>query len=179
AYCAAGAGGVQALDAATGEPLGERRPFSLGGTTHSLDAHPDGRTLAVGQVLAGRWDLGSGEQVGVPLRHREAVSALRWSPCGRLLLAGTRDGTARLWHPASGKAVGPALLHAGPVTDAAWSRDGRLAGTATWGMEAKVWPAPSRMEGDVARRIEALTGTALGDDGILRDLKAEEWRERR
>src|SRR5712692_2414378 len=58
--------------------------------------------------------------------HRYAVTAVMFSPDGRLLATAGADKTARLWQVASGEPVRTLSGHAGWVWAVAFSPDGRL-----------------------------------------------------
>jgi WD40 repeat protein len=71
--------------------------------------------------------------------HRDEVLSVAFSPDGKQLLTGSRDGDARIWNLSNGAAT---VLrgHGGPVFDANFSSDGQwivTAGPTTAG----VWPA--------------------------------------
>jgi hypothetical protein len=57
----------------------------------------------------------------------EAVSLLRWSPCGSYLLAGSASGGFRLWETATWFSAGwtGGAPGGGALVDAAWAPDGR------------------------------------------------------
>jgi hypothetical protein len=50
-----------------------------------------------GDDTARLWDVATGWPIGPPLIHQHWVSAASFSPDGRRILTGSRDGTARLW----------------------------------------------------------------------------------
>jgi WD40 repeat protein len=41
--------------------------------------------------------------------HKNWVLCIAWSPDGKLLLSGSKDGELRLWEPTTGKAIGNPL----------------------------------------------------------------------
>ncbi len=88
---------------------------------------PDGKTLALANVVAIRqYDVASGKMLGLPMfGHNNTVSAMAYSPDGKLLASGGMDSIVRLWDSATGQPVGVPLL--GPshgVADLSFSPDG-------------------------------------------------------
>src|SRR5262249_10684968 len=49
------------------------------------------------------WDLGTGQVCRVLKGHKEAVGVVQFSPDGKLLVSGGRDGTVRFWSPSTGQ----------------------------------------------------------------------------
>ncbi len=70
---------------------------------------PDGKTVLTGSAdkTARLWDAATGQPIGPPLPHRDAVQAVAFSPDGKTVLTGSDDRTARLWDvpdPVEGRA---------------------------------------------------------------------------
>jgi WD40 repeat protein/tRNA A-37 threonylcarbamoyl transferase component Bud32 len=93
---------------------------------------PDGQTALTGgkDKVARRWDAGTGQPIGRPLRHNHPVWAVSFSPDGRTILTGAGDaekheGEVRLWDAATGQPLGPPLPHPDEVHATAFSPDGR------------------------------------------------------
>jgi WD40 repeat protein len=126
--------------------------------TISLVYSPDGRWLAAGtgkRVTV--WEVASGKVVRTLHGHDRSVTAVRFSPEGRRLASGGRDGRVVVWEFATGK--NSLVVHRGPderVADLAWSRDSNrlfsvhVLEPATpqfkpklWGMEVRVWEPPT------------------------------------
>ncbi len=100
------------------------------------------------------------------------VTAVAFSPGGKLLATAEGDGTVRLWNPATEQAVG-APLRAGTstisgVTAVAFSPDGRLLATADADGTLRVWN-PAGGQAPLATRtvIGGVNGVAFSPDGKL------------
>jgi WD40 repeat protein len=103
---------------------------------------PDGK---VGAIISGNalqlWETNTVQPYGEPLQHEDEVWAAAFSPDGKLLASGLKNGTARLWDIASRQPFGP-LLKAGipeGVITFAFSPDGKLLADGTWGWQAHVF----------------------------------------
>jgi WD40 repeat protein/serine/threonine protein kinase len=59
------------------------------------------------------------------LEHRGSITAVAFSPDGKTILTGSKDGTARLWDVATSKPVGVSLNHKSSVTAVAFGYDGK------------------------------------------------------
>jgi|GEM_PF-2978851 len=70
--------------------------------------------------------------------HTGPILSLAFSPDGRQILTGSRDGTAKIWS-LKGEALRTFNGHAGPVTSVAFSPDGRFALTGSEDNTAKLW----------------------------------------
>jgi eukaryotic-like serine/threonine-protein kinase len=69
-----------------------------------------------------------------------------WSPDGKRLATGSRDGTAKVWDAASGQELLTLKGHSNFVISIAWSPDGKRLATGSWDNTAKVWDAVSGRE---------------------------------
>jgi WD40 repeat protein len=144
------ASAAQAWDTATGQALSpllqhdyvvEHAVFSRDGLrllTASNYASP-GDLTGMGEARV--WDVGSGQMLGLALKHRAAVTDVDFSPDeeGNLVLTASKDWTARVW-TVEGKPVTPPLRHNSPVERARFSPDGRYVLTVS-GPTARVWEA--------------------------------------
>ncbi|MFD7630800.1 hypothetical protein ACFV7Q_33065 [Streptomyces sp. NPDC059851] len=166
-------------------PDAGRRPVTL---AHGREEDPfrsvafarDGRVLAAthgGRVkdLVGKKELpraalapGSG-----------APEALSFSPDGRLLALGYRDGRAALWETAGGRDGPPLAGHADAVFALTFSPDGRLLATGSRDTTVRLWdtatgrpvgpPLTDHTTGveDIAFSLDGRLLATASDDGVL------------
>jgi len=77
------------------------------------------------------------------ISHRGAVSALAYSPDGRFLAAGSRDGVIRLWDAATESLARVLLGHDAQVSVVAWSPDGRYLASGSYDGIVRFWDVAS------------------------------------
>jgi WD40 repeat protein/serine/threonine protein kinase/formylglycine-generating enzyme required for sulfatase activity len=142
---------VVVLDASTGNKV---REFAMGQYTDGearwstgsdeLDWSPDGLTL----VTPGKgstvklWNVETGEEVRTLIGHKTMfVTSVAFSRDGKLVISGSRDGSATVWDVASGNAIinvkpaGKVLA----VTCVAFSPDGKRLACATIDGRVGIW----------------------------------------
>jgi hypothetical protein len=177
-------------DARTGRPLDP--PLEHPGWVGSAAFSPDGQTILTGSDdrTARLWDAATGRPVGAPLEHPGLVFAVAFSPDGRTILAGGSEMGARLWDAATGCPIGPPLPHpARPsralavpaVRSLGFAADCRSLFTSDPSM-ARAWDAPLPLPDDLPRLsawVEAATGLALDERGVVRVLDRDARLERR
>jgi WD40 repeat protein len=84
------------------------------------------------------------------------VDCLAFSPDGRTLAVGTRDGWVNLWHLPSRQEIISLKAHRSHAWGALFSPDGRTLATAGSDGTLRLWPAPTLAETDAStRRLEA------------------------
>lgn len=156
----------------------------------------DGRWLATsfvpwvaddyGEALVRLWDGHTGA-AGGQLKARGSIHALAFSPDGRLLAGGGRDGWVTLWDPAHGKEVVAFQAHGREVSDLAFSPDGKLLATASLDGTAVLWAVDGWIPVRPLRsRIRAESLVRFGPEGRLLAAQEEtgtttcwDWREAR
>jgi WD40 repeat protein/serine/threonine protein kinase len=78
--------------------------------------------------------------------HRAEVLAVSWSPDGKSLATGGRDGTAKVWDAVDGRELLTLHGHMGLVSSVSWSPDSKRLATASDDETVKVWEVASRRE---------------------------------
>jgi WD40 repeat protein/tetratricopeptide (TPR) repeat protein len=99
------------------------------------------------------------------LRHGKQVCCAAYSPDGRTLVTGSKDGTGRLWNAATGRAIGEPLRHPGTVWTVAFSPDGKR--VVTGGEKgARLWDsATGQPLGGLLETSTAVWAVAFAADG--------------
>jgi WD40 repeat protein len=101
-------------------------------------------------------------------RHGETVTAIAFSPDGKLALTGSQDRTARLWRIDTGAPVGLPLRHENSVTAVAFSPDGKLALTGSEDRTARLWRTDTGAPvGQPLRHEGTVYAVAFSPDGKL------------
>lgn len=155
---------VQLYDLKTGAVVGSPHDFSqtlTGWHDEPAVAVSTDSKLAVRKKLLNEVQLISlltGQSVGPPLKHSASVDRLRFSPDGRILATGTRDGIVRLWSAETGESIAQPLRHPDgwvKALDLHW--DGRTLLTGTQEGPVRVWRLPGLASGMEETRLNTPT----------------------
>ncbi len=117
-----------------------------------------------------------GSTIGCPFFHEGEVLSVAFSPDGRSVLTGSKDGAARLWDTATGKPLGEPMCHddglmqigtrGTPVLSVAFSPDGRTVLTGGYDKTARLWDAATgKPLGEPIRHEKAVLSVAFSPDG--------------
>ena len=118
------------------------RTITTDGSVTSLAFSPDGRTIASGGFGAPfLWNAKSGEKLkrlDKPSSGEKSdrfdekfIYSVAWSPDGKLVAAGTNDGSIILWDAFTGKAMPQLYSKCGAVKAVAFNPDGRTVAAGT------------------------------------------------
>jgi WD40 repeat protein len=142
-------------DAATGKEM--RRLAGHSGKIRSLHFSPDGKRLVSGSEREGEfrvWDVASGEEQAKFKRNAaeddrqedSRVSAVAWSPTGKLLLSAHDEGMLILWEGATGRELRCFKGHEGMVQSVAFSPDGKFVVSGSADRTVRVWDVETGQE---------------------------------
>ena len=72
------------------------------------------------------WDAATGQELKTLSGHTDSVSALAYSPDGKVIASGSGDNTVRLWDAATGQELKTLSGHTDSVSALAYSPDGKV-----------------------------------------------------
>jgi RNA polymerase sigma factor (sigma-70 family) len=154
----ASAGGVQPGASKTFKTFAEVRK--------AFETTPESEWLEVGEVKV--WDLATKRDRTFFRRSTGRITSLAFSPDGKTLASGGRDGAVRLWDVATGKECACLQEIAYPVDDVAFSPDGKTLAAVQNGQDAgvKLWDVASgRVRARLKGRSGRATSVAFSPDG--------------
>jgi WD40 repeat protein len=141
----------------------------------------DGQVALVGTAggEVRRFRVAGGKEL-TPVAAPGPVVAVDLSADGRLLLAASGDGSARLWDVSGRPApLGPAVVAGGAIVEARFHGDDRSFFTLTEDGTVRLWPMPRTLTGPVEeleRLVQVLTGRRVAEGGALTPMPGAEWR---
>ncbi len=130
------------------------------------------------------WNAMTGQPVSDPLRHAGPISyaiGTAFSPDGSAVVTACDDLTARVWDIATARPIGPALRHKTRLALVAFPTESQVR-TGTVNGTVRVWEAERSPIGGQPAHIrlwvEVITGFEMDEQGALRALDVQSWKER-
>ena len=162
------AGRLQVWDVGAGTAVGPAPKIPPGVPSVSPDgkqvalAHPESGgidvTSTVGRASATTlWNTETGRRRNAVLNTHGAVSVIRFSPDGKLILTVSDENAARVWNARDGHPIATLRGHTAPIAAATFGAGSRLVATGSDDGTARVWDARSGEE------LEGFRQGARGD----------------
>jgi WD40 repeat protein len=130
---------------------GKEKHSLLSNAGHVLDIafSPDGKRIAVVQLESRNvhvWDVDRGEVALLLDGPPDWIESVAYSPDGKWLAAGGKDGTVQLWEAATGRESRTLKGHRGVVRGLAFSPDGKWLASCSADQTVRVWDVDSGQE---------------------------------
>jgi WD40 repeat protein len=165
-------------DAATGRSIvtsSEMRHWFV----QSLEVSPDGKRIASGgggsegtlekpdwhgEVKV--WDVATGECLLTLRGHKQLVTAVAYSPDGKLLASGSQDNMVRVWDAATGRLIHTLRDHTEALASVAFSPDGERLASAGQDRTVRLWDVASgHLTFTLRGHGSAITSVTFSADG--------------
>lgn len=127
-------------------------PLVQDGPCRAIAVSKDSRLLVTGvcgKNMAQVWDLATGEKLGREMPHAGdgyGIWSVAFSPDGKQVLTGHKDGRARVWDWQTGEILGTPMQHPDEVFHATFTTDGRYVLTSPRHGTLQIWdPASGKL----------------------------------
>lgn len=175
---AAGDFAVRLWDVATGRQTRQLRAppdgftqvaFSPGGEILAVGGGSGADLLRSGIIGTGvvdLWNLATGRPIARLTARSGPVNTIGFSPDGKTLATGDRDGTVRLWNLASHRQIGEPITAPGSVHAVAFSPDGSTLAVGDATGTVRLWDLATRQQiGDTLTGQAPVNAVAFSSDG--------------
>lgn len=146
-------------------------PVKTGGLLSPVAFSADGRLLAAqgeGCCAVKVWETTTGNELQTLPGHIMGITALGFTPEGRLLASGSMEGAVKIWDVAAGRELNTLNLNSGLVMALFFSPDGKwLATTSSADANVRVWDVASGQELHSFSSAPGNTAVAFSPDGRL------------
>jgi WD40 repeat protein len=132
----------------------------------SLAWSSDGQFLVIGSFRLQVWKVkhcGTNKQKTLDIQlfkeltgHKSWIQSIRWSPDGKYLASGSKDGSAQIWDTKKWERISTLKGHKREITAMHWSPDGKKLATASTDRTARVW---NPIYGQTISELKALVGS--------------------
>jgi WD40 repeat protein len=129
----------------------------------------DGRfalSVSIWSSTLNLWDVATGRELRSFSGHSDSISAVVFSPDGRLALSGSDDKSLKLWDVATGRELRSFTGHSETVFGVVFSPDGRFALSGSRDKSLKLWDvATGRELRSFTGHSETVCGVVISPDG--------------
>jgi WD40 repeat protein len=171
---------IRVWNVATGKSLSN----IAAGAVYGMAFSPDGKTLASGSWLNDSkpfykkvelWNIDTGQKNATltdptaysgRFDYLKSVYILAFSPDGKTLAAGSRDGLLTVWQVSTGSLLNE-YQSTQPIESLAFSPDGKLLATGSSNGLISLWDASTfQVVGSIQKHTSAVTNLAFSSDGM-------------
>jgi WD40 repeat protein len=141
--------GFELWDVETGQKIeySQDRLDSFSRYYYRIAISPVAKVLAVGgKGRVGLWDIATGRELRTMIESTGFVAEVAFSPDGKSLAAGSKNGTIGLWDAATGWELRKLRGHSDYISDIVFSPNGMILASGSSDDEIRIWDAATGVE---------------------------------